>query len=368
MADPTPQELDNRITQAQSTADDAKNDINTHRYNLDIHTTLEWKNSVVLKETLGLYWTSAQVADKFADVQQQIDDIIAGGGGGGGDLSRYATKTYVSEQLQGYLQLAGGALTGNLIERNTDSEHLGICGAYWGHGAYLWLSGQNSDYAGSWYLSARDSDRSCDLVGSPSGVLSWGGKLVATEEYVDNSLTNYATKTELNNYFPKSGGALTGSVIARNVDNNNLEFYGGSEFRKGAILSLRGKGYQSREGFFELYADDGVNMSFLVGKPNGTLTWNDKNIDVIEEQGDGYIRYSNGLQICWGAISAQSQSGSTAVSFPKSFVSNNVYITVSVSNTNTMYVNVAEVGQSWVSFFNNNGNGTVTWHAIGKWK
>ena len=197
MADPTPQELDNRITQAQSTADDAKNDINTHRYNLDIHVTLEWKNSVVLKETLGLYWTSAQVADKFADVQKQIDDIIAGGGGGG-DLSRYATKTYVTEQLQGYLQLVGGALTGNLIERNTDSDHLGICGAYWGHGAYLWLSGQNSGYSGSWYLSARDSERSCDLVGSPSGVLSWGGKLVITEDnltdYVKN--TDFATSTK----------------------------------------------------------------------------------------------------------------------------------------------------------------------------
>lgn len=103
MADLTPQELDNRITQAQSTADDAKNDINTHRYNLDIHTTLEWKNSVVLKETLGLYWTSAQVADKFADIQQQIDAIIAGGGGGSGggsiNLSNYYTKAEIDNSF-----------------------------------------------------------------------------------------------------------------------------------------------------------------------------------------------------------------------------------------------------------------------------
>lgn len=114
--------------------------------------------------------------------------------------NKYVTQTQLNTKLLDYYSSSGGALTGNLIERNTDSDHLGICGAYWGHGAYLWLSGQNSGYGGSWYLSARDGERSCDLVGSPSGVLSWGGKLVATEDtllaYAKNSDVMHLTGTE----------------------------------------------------------------------------------------------------------------------------------------------------------------------------
>lgn len=107
-------------------------------------------------------------------------------------LINYVTQTLLNTRLADYYPIDGGTLTGNLIQRNTDSDHLGICGAYWGHGAYLWLSGQNSGYGGSWYLSARDGERSCDLVGSPSGVLSWGGKLVITED----DLTDYVKNTD----------------------------------------------------------------------------------------------------------------------------------------------------------------------------
>lgn len=121
-----------------------------------------------------------------------LDNTIGGLGSYAKKTDTY-TKTEVNDKLTDYYPASGGTLTGNLIQRNTDSDHLGISGAYWGHGAYLWLSGQNSGYGGSWYLSARDSEKSCDLVGSPSGVLSWGGKLIATED----TLTNYYTKSEV---------------------------------------------------------------------------------------------------------------------------------------------------------------------------
>ena len=50
-----------------------------------------------------------------------------------------------------------------------------------------------------------------------------------------------------------------------------------------------------------------VNSISLDGKTidtddNGDMTFNGDKVDTIEEQGDGYIRYSNGLQICWGSI------------------------------------------------------------------
>ena len=53
-----------------------------------------------------------------------------------------------------------------------------------------------------------------------------------------------------------------------------------------------------------------VNSINLDGKTidtdaNGNLAFNGHIIDTIEEQGNGYIRYSNGLQICWGTLTWQ---------------------------------------------------------------
>jgi len=49
-------------------------------------------------------------------------------------------------------------------------------------------------------------------------------------------------------------------------------------------------------------------MIYLHFKWGGGYTFPTKEIDTIEEQGDGYIRYSNGLQICWGNLSFTSSS------------------------------------------------------------
>ena len=37
----------------------------------------------------------------------------------------------------------------------------------------------------------------------------------------------------------------------------------------------------------------------LLAKSDGTLTWDGKEIDRINSSGDNYIRYENGIQICW---------------------------------------------------------------------
>ena len=39
---------------------------------------------------------------------------------------------------------------------------------------------------------------------------------------------------------------------------------------------------------------------------NGNMTYDSHIVDTIEEQGEEYIRYSNGIQICWGTINWQS--------------------------------------------------------------
>jgi len=51
---------------------------------------------------------------------------------------------------------------------------------------------------------------------------------------------------------------------------------------------------------------------------NGNMTYDSHIVDTIEEQGVGYIRYSNGLQICW--VEATLNDSTYNWSFPKTFL------------------------------------------------
>ena len=65
---------------------------------------------------------------------------------------------------------------------------------------------------------------------------------------------------------------------------------------------------------------------------NGNMTFNSHIVDTIEEQGDGYIRYSNGIQICWGSISQQSDCITPWGSLFESEVMNGSYAKSFVEN------------------------------------
>ena len=63
---------------------------------------------------------------------------------------------------------------------------------------------------------------------------------------------------------------------------------------------------------------------------NGNMTYDSHIVDTIEEQGNGYIRYSNGIQICCGTLTWQSacsmawdslyETSPASESYAKSFV------------------------------------------------
>lgn len=65
--------LSNGIETNREAAEDNHSDIVRHRTDTDVHVTPEWKNSLVTKEILGLYWTAAQTADIINEIS------IAGG-------------------------------------------------------------------------------------------------------------------------------------------------------------------------------------------------------------------------------------------------------------------------------------------------
>ena len=98
---------------------------------------------------------------------------------------------------------------------------------------------------------------------------------------------------------------------------------------------------------------------------NDNMTFNGHIVDTIKEQGTGYIRYSNGIQICWGQFYI---SGDTK-SFPKSFANDSIALTM--TRTGTEYYDgwVSSITASNFTPTSPNTSG-FSWRyiAIGKWK
>ena len=83
-----------------------------------------------------------------------------------------------------------------------------------------------------------------------------------------------------------------------------------------------------------------------------------KKIDTIEEQGNGYIRYSNGLQFCWGL--GEYDDGQV-VSYAKAFSAGPSVVASSTANpTNWKNENFT------ISVYS--GHNYACWQAIGYWK
>ena len=98
---------------------------------------------------------------------------------------------------------------------------------------------------------------------------------------------------------------------------------------------------------------------------NDNMTFNGHIVDTIEEQGEGYIRYSNGIQICWGL---GEYSNNTTITYPRTFIAPNM-MSVQV---NCGIPNVTVGATNWFaeSFLLSisTASAWVSWLAIGRWK
>lgn len=89
---------------------------------------------------------------------------------------------------------------------------------------------------------------------------------------------------------------LKGSTIFKLVDDSFICLGGATAQVNGANLVLNGKNRSTSTGEFKLEARDGTNTRQLIGKPDGTLSWNNKNVamqeDVIPRSGGAVLRGS----------------------------------------------------------------------------
>ena len=103
---------------------------------------------------------------------------------------------------------------------------------------------------------------------------------------------------------------------------------------------------------------------------NGNMTFNGHIVDTIEEQGEGYIRYSSGIQICWGAFSGMTTTPKI-ITFQKPFAAwKDTTVTFAGQNgpivTQLAGLNTTQFLASASTDID--ATHTFSWQAIGRWK
>ena len=90
------------------------------------------------------------------------------------------------------------------------------------------------------------------------------------------TLVNQAKTDASQKYYPLKGGALRGSSISRNVNDDGLYVCGGAGWRDGGSIYLSGK--DNENGTVTITAHNGTNFAQFRLDVKGLCTWNGKNI------------------------------------------------------------------------------------------
>lgn len=171
-------------------------------------------------------------------------------------------------------------------------------------------------------------------------------------------LSDLATKGDLANYLPLAGGQMTGKKIGRDVDNSNINLYGGT-INNGASVGLNGPSASAEAGAFYIVAKDTVNNKLLKGLPDGTLTWAGAN--VLTDSNGGYLPLSGGTMT--GTYITRSTDTSELVLIGGSSGSTGALLQLNGSNRSAgpgRFELQASNGTS-TALLQGNTNGTLNW-------
>ena len=195
--------------------------------------------------------------------------------------------------------------------------------------------------------AAKKAEEIANNVGQLTGVKGVASQAEAEAGAVnDKIMTPLMVKQVADKYLPLSGGTMNGGIkygsnafrITGNATNGEITIFSGSEYTEGACLFLCGKD-SSGNGKFALTANNDNMERVLRGLTNGSLTWDEKEIERIEAKGTNYIRYSNGLQICWSGEIVITADGNYQWNYPLPFVDYRKYSASLIDNNNAIRVN-----------------------------
>ena len=250
-----------------------------------------------------------------------------------------------------------------------------------------------SDFSGSYNdLTDKPTISTINVDSQPQSTLNFDSD---PQTQIDN-IANNRTKIQNQNEGFSAGNhasATSGGAVGRNAESTSggavgsgartsRGFAGGYNARaqdaegNGIDAIQLGTGTNITERTLKIYNDNIYNAStHTLTVQNATVGGNE--VDTIEEQGTNYIRYSNGIQFCWGSQSWSSRNNGTFnVTFPKAFSS-----TPSITATATS-PNLGGSASSPLTLYGENTTGFqgtvwgvgggdrndgMRWIAIGKW-
>ena len=226
-----------------------------------------------------------------------------------------------------------------------------------------------------------------NVTGNLTGDVTGNADTATTATNAANATNDGNGNNIATTYLPLSGGTMTGDItlsgnrIIKNSSNEHgLLLYGGSTVVNGAVLTLYGNNSlatSAYDGSFLLRTGDGTSNKDLIGRTDGTLTWNGKEIERVNASGTNYIRYDSGLQICWGSVAGSGDSSGTTVTFPVAFDSAPVVTATAnslTSSTNHVSVQVGAITKTscWIAVSVNtiwsSSSVAARYIAIGYWK
>lgn len=195
----------------------------------------------------------------------------------------------------------------------------------------------------------------------------------------DKIMTPLRVKQVANNYLSLSGGTMRGE-LSSNVETFTITnkhpqaktgLYGGRGYLEGASLVLCSNNVPGSSGGFNLTARVEDSSYTLSNNSAGSLIWRGQLVDNVEAQGNNYIRYASGLQICWGEFKGKTNNVIT-VALPMPYL--NAYSYTGVATANVWGAVCNDEGSTATSFiFNPRHTQADTpcggrWLTIGKWK
>ena len=256
--------------------------------------------------------------------------------------------------------------TRNIVPRATGEGQIGTSAKTWDAGYFDDLAVTNGVTA-STFTGDLTGDVTGNVTGDVTGTAS--GNLATTGGTMTGAVT-FNTNSTVN---IKNDGDASATIITG----------GNSDIFDGASLQLFGRENSTYPGRFYLRASNKTGQSDsdashnnvdLVGRPDGTLQWDGKDVERVHASGTGYIQYTSGLQICWGATSTITSATTVTCNFGAAFKDTNYRVAIGrywVSATAEQYYiqDFATTGFKLTTIGTVGGGGhSYQYIAVGLWK
>lgn len=180
---------------------------------------------------------------------------------------------------------------------------------------------------------------------------------LASKEYADSK------------YLPLTGGVMVGAIMH---DPNYDELFIGHDYdtKSGACLALRSSNKKDHDtkGTFALAARTPEQEMWLVGEPGGDLWWGPTRVTSLQSVGGNWVRYSDGLQLCWGGILIPANSFNAVVNLPVPYANSGYIVTAIYTDSYTApSVSVAVGNKTPNAFSTAAANPQYSWNRFCEW-